>query len=58
MALFAVLVSGDRVTANRLPTTEVRVEQLEESDDMEGDQSDSQEDFGPSGTQEMDEQKV
>ena len=46
------------MTANRLPTTEVRVEQLEESDDMEGDQSDSQEDFGPSGTQEMDEQKV
>lgn len=54
---FAVLVSGDKVTANRLPRTEVKIEMLEDSDEMEEGQSSSEDGYGQSGLEEMDAQE-
>ncbi|KAK3719854.1 hypothetical protein RRG08_040155 [Elysia crispata] len=55
---FAMLVSGDRVTANRLPTTEVKVDTLEISDEMERSQSSSEDGESQSGNEPMEEQIV
>ena len=53
-----MLVSGDRVTANRLPTTEVKVDTLEISDEMERSQSSSEDGESQSGNEPMEEQIV
>ncbi|GFR65177.1 exosome complex component RRP45-like [Elysia marginata] len=50
---FAVLVSGDKVTANRLPKIEVNVEKFEDSDEMDEGQSCSDDADAQNGIEEL-----